>query len=212
MRILVADDHGIARQGLKALIEKQPDMKVVAQAQDGRMALQLAGELSPDIIIMDISMPELNGIEATRLVLAENPRIRVVILSMHSDKQIVREALRAGALAYVLKSHVFDELLKAIQAATANDYYLSPQIADVVIDDYTRSSDAAASAGLTGRERQILQMLAEGQTAKQIALHLGISAKTAHANRRKIRDKLGLKSTADLVKYAIREGLTSVDF
>ena len=212
MRILIADDHVILRQGLKALIEKQADMQVIGEAEDGRMALQLANDLSPDIVIMDITMPGLNGIEATRFILAEDPDIRIIILSMHPNKHIVREALKAGALAYVLKCDLFDELLKALNAAAVNEYYLSSRITDVVVDDYVRSSEAGELPELTGRERQVLQMIAEGRTVKQIALHLGISAKTADANHRKMMDKLDLTSVAGVVKYAVREGLTSVDF
>lgn len=212
MRILVADDHAILRQGLKAMIEKQADMQVVGEAEDGQMALQLVRELSPDIVIMDVTMPGLNGIEATRFILAEDPDIRIIILSMHPNKHIVREALKAGALAYVLKCDLFDELLKALNAAAVNEHYLSTRITDVVVDDYVQSSEAGELPELTGRERQILQMIAEGHTVKQIALRLSISAKTVDANRRKMMDKLNLISTAEVIKYAMREGLTSVDF
>lgn len=215
MRILIADDHGIVREGLKALLDKQSDMEVVGEAEDGQMAVALAQELSPDILVMDMSMPNLNGIEATRQILEHSPATRVIVLSMHSDKDIVKEALEAGVSAYVLKSHLFDEMLRALEAVGDGERYLSPQITDVVIDGYLGKSAGRASSGtpkLTGRERQIVQLVAEGKTIKEIARVLHISPKTADTNRRQIMNKLGLASVAELTKYAIREGLTSLEF
>ncbi len=215
MRILIADDHGIVRQGLRALLEKQPDMEIIGEAEDGTAAVRLAAELSPDVIIMDVSMPNLNGIEATRLILKKIPDVRIIALSTYSKRSFVIETLKAGALGYVLKSYLFDELARAIHAVTANEHYLSPQITDVLIEDYiTRPlpADGSASGNLTDRERQMLQLLAEGQSTKQIALSLSISPKTADANRRRIMNKLGIFSVAELTKYAIREGLTSLEF
>lgn len=215
MRILIADDHGIMRQGLRALIEKQADMKVVGEAEDGRMVVELARELSPDIIIMDITMPNLNGAGATRQILEENPDVRIIALSIHSNRRFVLEMLKAGALGYVLKSYLFDELVRAIHLVAANKYYLSAQITGVLVEDYINLPAAVgdpALGKLTERERQMLQLLAEGQTTKQIALHLNISPKTADSNRRQIMEKLGIYSVAELTKYAIREGLTSLEF
>lgn len=215
MRILIADDHGIVRQGLKALLEKQADMEIVGEAGDGPTVVRLAAELSPDVVIMDISMPNMNGIQATRLILHKVPDTRIVALSTYSKRSFVIEMLKAGALAYVLKSYLFDELARAIHAVSLNEHYLSPRITDVLIEDYinrTSTAEAGASGKLTDRERQMLQLLAEGQSTKQIALSLSVSPKTADASRRQIMNKLGIFSIAELTKYAIREGLTSLEF
>lgn len=214
MKILIVSDHGIMRQGLRALIEKQADIEVVGEAEHGPTAVRLARELLPDVIIMDIAMPDLNVIEATRLILREAPDIRIIALSMYSNRRFVVEMLKAGALGYVLKSYPFDELLKALHVVTVNEHYLSPRITGVLIKEYINhplTSETGASGRLTDRERQILQLLAEGQSVKQIALRLNISPKTADANRRQIMNKLDIFSTAELTKYAIREGLTSVE-
>ena len=215
MRILIADDHGVVREGMKVLIENQPDMEVVGEAEDGLMVTQLAKELSPDIILMDISMPNLNGVEATRLILAENPDIRVIALSVHLDKHFVTQMLKAGASGYVLKSCLFDEVLRALRMVNRNERYLSSKITDVVLDDYIHymaTYNKTAEDNLTARERQIVQMLAEGKSTKQIASRLHISPKTSDANRRRIMNKLGISSVAELTKYAIREGLTLTEF
>ena len=215
MRILIADDHGIVRDGLKSLLNKQPDMEVVGEAENGQTAVRMAEEYSPDIVIMDMSMPLLNGVEATRLILKNDPNTRVMILSMHSDRQIVKETLEAGASAYVLKSHIFDEMLRALETLANGGKYLSPQVTDIVIDDYLGKSAGEASSGtpkLTSRERRIVQLVAEGKTVKEIARILHISPKTADTNRRQIMNKLGISSVAELTKYAVREGLTSLEF
>ena len=214
MKILIADDHGIVRQGLKSLVEHQPGIEVIGEAEDGRVAVELAKELYPDVIIMDISMPSLNGMEATRLILQENKAIKVIALSMHADKHIVIEALEAGASAYVLKSYLFDELIKALETVAQNKCYLSPRITNVVIDDYVLKTKKIepAEPKLTSRERQIVQLIAEGKTIKEIARTLYISPKTADSNRRQIMKKLNISSVAELTKYAVREGLTSLEF
>ncbi|MBN2313207.1 MAG: response regulator transcription factor [Sedimentisphaerales bacterium] len=215
MKVLIADDHGIVRQGLASLIDKQLNIEVVGEAKDGREALNLARELSPDIIIMDVSMPNLNGADATRLILSENPDIRVIALSMHTEKRIVRDIIQAGAIAYVLKSYMFDELTKALEAAAAGEFYLSPRITGVVLEDYLSQGQREKKSGLvelTVRERQVLQLTAEGKTVKQIARQLHVSPKTADAARRKLMNKLDISSIAELTKYAIREGITSADF
>jgi DNA-binding NarL/FixJ family response regulator len=215
MKILVADDHGVMREGLKALIDNQPGMEVIGEAEDGQKVVQLAMQLSPDLIIMDISMPNLNGVEATRIILNENPNIRIIALSVHSNKHFVMEMLKAGVSGYVLKSSLFDEVLRAIQIVGGGDYYLSPKITDVVMDDYKyymATLDKSSEIRLTTRERQVLQLLAEGQSTKQIALRLHLNPKTADSNRRQIMNKLGIFSVAELTKYAIREGLTSAEF
>jgi DNA-binding NarL/FixJ family response regulator len=215
MRIVIADDEGILRQGLSALIREQPDMEVVGEAQDGWQAVALAKELKPDAVVMDIGMPNLNGVDATRQILAENPNIKVVALSMHPDRHYVTEILKAGALAYVLKSYFVDELIKALHAAAAGEHYLSPQITDVLVDEIVNKASVNDQNGLsrlTGRLRQVLQLTAEGLSTKQIATRLCISPKTADANRREIMNQLGIFTIAELTKYAIREGLTSVEF
>lgn len=215
MRIVIADDEGIMRQGLRALIEARPDMEVVGEAQDGWRVVELAKELTPDLVIMDISMPNLNGLEATRQILHENPNIKIVALSTYPHKHYVTEMLKAGALGYVLKSYLFDELLKALDAATNGEHYLSPKITDVLVDQFINNLSANQDDGLsklTGRERQVLQLIAEGLSTKQIALRLNISPKTADANRREIMNTLDIHSVAELTKYAIREGVTSADF
>ncbi len=215
MRIVIADDQGMVRQGLRALIEEQADMEVVGEAQDGWQVVELAKELCPDIVIMDISMPNLNGVEATRQILEERPNTRVIALSMYPHKRYVTEMLAIGASGYILKFCLFDELVKAVHAAAAGQHYLSPQITDVLVDEYVNKVSATEENGLgslSKRERQVLQLVAEGLSTKQIALRLSISQKTADANRRELMNKLGKHSVADLTKYAIREGLTTADF
>ena len=215
MKILVADDHGIVRQGLRALLEEEDGIEIVGEAENGSEVVELATKLRPDVIIIDVSMPGVNGIEATRLIIGKMPSAKIVALSTYSKRSFVAEMLKAGALGYVLKSYLFDELTRAIHAVAANKHYLSPQITDVLIEDYIDQSSGAAGADsnkLTDRERRMLQLLAEGQSTKQIAFSLNISPKTADANRRQIMSKLGIFSIAELTKYAIREGLTSLEF
>lgn len=214
MKILIADDHGVVRQGLKVLIENESDLEVVGEAEDGLIATELAKQLSPDLILMDISMPNLNGLEAARLILKENPDIRIIALSVRSDKHFVIEMLEAGARGYVLKSYLFDEVLRAIRTVGSNGRYLSPMITEVVLSDYISriAANGLDKDRLTERERQVLQLLAEGQSTKQVASCLHVSAKTADSNRRQIMIKLGIHSIAELTKYAIREGITSTEF
>jgi two-component system response regulator NreC len=212
IRILLADDHSIMREGLAALLEKQTGLTVVGQADTGRSAVRLARELAPQVVIMDISMPDLNGIEATRQILAEGPGVKVIALSMHSDRHFVRGMLKAGASGYLLKHSASQELIKAIQIVLAGRVYLSPDIAGIVVEEYKKpEQDSSIFAVLTPRELEVLQLLAEGKSAREIAdtLHLGL--KTIEAYRRQITDKMGFKSLAEMVKYAIREGLVSLD-
>jgi DNA-binding NarL/FixJ family response regulator len=213
MKVLLADDHKIVRDGLRNLLEKHADIMVAGEAEDGREALQLARKLSPDVIIMDIAMPDLNGIEATRQIVAEFPGIKVVALSMHSDKRFVSEMLKAGASAYLLKDCAFEELITAIRTIMKGKIYLSPGIAGVVIEDYIRKDSKAESTVfslLSDREREVLQLMAEGKTTKEVAAHLNLSIKTIETHRTNIMTKLNIHSIAELTKYAIREGLTSL--
>jgi len=215
IRILIADDHKIMRIGLRSLIERQTGMEVIAEAQDGRKALQLARELKPDVIIMDIGMPGLNGIEATRQIISENPVVKVVALSMHSDRRFVAGMLEAGAAGYLLKDCAFEELAQAIETVVNGQIYLSSEITGVVIGDYVRQlttrDEAGAFKTLSAREREVLQLLAEGKTTKQIASLLHVSTKTIETHRSQIMEKLNIHSVAELTKFAIREGLTSLE-
>jgi DNA-binding NarL/FixJ family response regulator len=212
IRILLADDHKIVREGLRTLIEKQPGLEVVGEANSGRMALKLALELKPDVVIMDITMPDLNGIEATRQIHSEIPGVKVIALSMHSDKRLVAGILMAGASGYLLKEDCDSgELARAIRAVAINQTYLSPKIGEVVIKDYVRQLSMTASSPfsiLTPREREVLQLLVEGKNAKEIASSLHVSVKTVETHRNKIMEKLDIRSIAELTKYAIRERLT----
>jgi two-component system response regulator NreC len=214
IKIIIADDHQIVREGLSTLLAKEPDMEVVAEAENGRKVVQLAKELSPHIVIMDVNMPDLNGIEATRQILNASPAIRVIALSMHTDRRFVVNMLKAGASGYLLKDCAFEELSHAIRLVMANKTYLSPGVSDIVIKDYVQglaTPSASAFSVLTNREREVLQLMAEGKTTSQIAEHLHISVKTVETHRQQVMHKLGIHSIAELTKYAIREGLTSLE-
>ena len=213
-KVLLVDDHAIIRQGLSSLLEKQPDIKVVGSVEDGRKAVDIARELAPDIVIMDISMPNLNGIDAARKIIGEIGDVKVIALSIHSSRHFVAEMLRAGASGYILKECLFDELLDAIKTVLNGGIYLSPRITGVVIDDYVKHLSTQyqpEGTVLTEREREVLQFLSEGKSTKQIALQLHVSSKTIESNRRNIMDKLGVNSVAELTKYAVREGLTPLE-
>jgi DNA-binding NarL/FixJ family response regulator len=215
MRILIilADDHKIVRDGLRSLIEKEDDMEVVAEAEDGRTAVLLAIQLSPHVVLMDIAMPGLNGIEATRQIIAAVPQCKVIALSMHADKRYIMEMLKAGAAGYLLKDSAFEEVAGAIRTALDNKTYLSPAVSEIVIDDYVQqlqNGDGSAFFLLSAREREVLQLLAEGNSMAQIAGRLHLSVKTVETHRLHIMEKLNTRSVAELTKYAIREGLTSL--
>jgi DNA-binding NarL/FixJ family response regulator len=210
--IILVDDHQLMRAGLRTLLDKERDWKIVAEASDGREAVKLVTRHLPDIVIMDIGMPNLNGIEATRQIRELAPRTRVVALSMHSGAQFVSRMLEAGASAYLLKDSAHEELLHAVRAVIAGQVYLSPSIAGVVIDDYVRRVGAphSESAVLTPREREVAQLLAEGRSTKEVAAQLFVSVKTIETHRQHIMEKLNINSIAELTKYAIREGLTEL--
>ena len=214
IRIIVADDHQIVRQGLRILLEAEPDMEIIAEADNGRKVLRQAQELLPDVIIMDLSMPELNGIEACRQILNASPAVKVVALSMHSDSLFVLNMIKAGASGYLLKDCALEELVKAIRIVVSHKTYLSPGVSDIVIRDFVtgwQTTNTSAFSVLSAREREVLQLMAEGRTTNQIADGLCVSVKTVEAHRKQVMTKLGIHSVAELTKYAIRQGLTSLD-
>ncbi|MFX4262848.1 response regulator [Pelotomaculum propionicicum] len=214
IRIILADDHKIFCEGLRFMLEDQPGIEVIATAPDGYTAAKMTRELSPDVVIIDIGMPNLNGIEATRRINAENQDVKIIALSMHSDKRFVAEMFKAGASGYLLKDSDFDELIIAINTVMEDNPYISPAVAKMVIKDYVKSlreDNTSVFDILTAREREVLQILAEGKNTHQIAAALYVSEKTVEAHRRQIMNKLGINSVAGLIKYAIREGLTTVE-
>ena len=238
-RVLLVDDHKIMRQGLKSLLEREGDIQVVGEAEDGRTALAMVESLKPDVVLMDISMPGLNGIDATRRTLELAPRVKVLALTAHSDRTMVREILRAGAVGFVVKDTAVDELVRAVRTAITGRVYLSPRVAGTVVEGFvkdtspdangfgggdvsTNRATAAAAAALlheppgvfarlTAREREVLQLMAEGKATKEVARALSVSVKTAETHRRAIMGKLDMHSVAELTKYAVREGLTTLD-
>jgi DNA-binding NarL/FixJ family response regulator len=202
------------RHGIRSLLEKEAGMEVLEETNNGRTAIELARNLSPDVVIMDISMHDLNGIEATRQITSELPEVKVIILSMHSDRQIIADALQAGAAGYLLKDCEFEELVRAIETVVSNRTYLSPEIADILVENFVRKSplsESTTSSVLTSREREVLQLLAEGNTTKEIAHSLCLSTKTVETHRRQMMEKLNIYSVANLIKFAIRTGLTSLE-
>jgi len=215
IRVLLADDHQMVREGLRLLLEQQEGIHVVGEATDGLTAVALARELSPDIVVMDVTMPGLNGIDATRQIINEMKDTRVVALSVHSDKRYVMEMLKMGASGYLMKTSAFDELVQAIIAVANGQVYLSPRVAGYVVDAYRgktkETEQTSAFSQLTPREREIVQLLAEGKSTKEIANQLVISQKTVDVHRQNTMEKLHLRNLADLVRYAIKEGLISLD-
>lgn len=212
-KIVLADNHKIVRDGLRCLFSNVPGMEVIGETGDGRAVLQLVRELSPNVVVMDISMPNLNGIEATRQITAEYPHVKVIALSMHSHRRFVFEMLKAGASGYLLKDCAFEELAAAIRAVVKGETYLSPRIAGIVVEGFVGSLTVISPVFslLTAREREVLQLLAEGKTTKQIASQIHVSIKTIETHRQRIMKKLNVKSVAELTKFAIREGLASLE-
>ncbi|WP_078119082.1 response regulator [Thiosocius teredinicola] len=212
-RVLIVDDHKILREGLRSLLDDAAEFEVIGEADNGRDALKLAKKLTPDIVLMDVAMSELNGIEATRQLVAMMPGIKVLGLSMHSDSRYVKRMLEAGASGYLLKENAFDELITALRAVGSNRVYVSPEASGSLLSDIAQGQavDENSDSPLTAREKEILQLIAEGNSTQVVAERLFISTKTVETHRKKIMDKLDLHSIAELTKYAIRQGITPLD-
>jgi DNA-binding NarL/FixJ family response regulator len=218
LRILIADDHEVARRGIRALLENHPGWEVCGEAKDGREAVELASRTNPDLILLDIGMPNLNGLEAARQVLAESPDIAILILTMHDSDQVVREVLRAGARGFLLKSDAGRDLVAAVEALQLQRTFFTTRVSQMVLDGFldrdprpeNDANDDEGSDILTGREREVIQLLAEGKTSKEVAVTLNLSVKTAETHRTNLMRKLGLHSVADLTRYAVRNGIVQV--
>ncbi len=211
VRIVLADDHTVMRNGLRLLLERQPNLKVVGEAADGRQAVALSESANPDVVIMDIGMPNLNGIEAARQIVSHNPRTAIAILSMHSDESYVIRALKAGARAYLLKDSAEADLLAAVRALSEGKSFFSPAISRILVEDYMRQLERHGAEDtyelLTNREREILQLLAEGRTNKEVDAMLNLSLYTVETHRTHILQKLNLHSVPELILYAVRKGI-----
>jgi DNA-binding NarL/FixJ family response regulator len=219
LRILIADDHEVARGGIRALLESHPGWEVCAEAKDGREAVELASELNPDLILLDIGMPNLNGLEAARQILAVSPDVAILILTMHDSDQVVREVLRAGARGFLLKSDAGRDLVAAVDALQRQRTFFTTRVSQMVLEGYLdrgirevrrEVSEADSCDVLTGREREVIQLLAEGKTSKEVAVTLNLRVKTAETHRTNLMRKLGLHSVADLTRYAVRNGIVQV--
>jgi len=213
LRILLADDHILMRSGLRALLERQPNLEVVGESENGRETVALAASLKPDVVVMDVGMPVLSGIEATQTIVTQNPTVAVVILSMHADESYVMRALKAGARGYLLKDSAAADLIGAIQAISQGKSFFSPKVSRILAEDYVRVLKQKGAVDtydlLTSREREILQLLAEGKTNKEVATALNISPYTVETHRSHILQKLNLHNSAELVLYAVRKGIIS---
>ncbi len=209
VKVLIADDHALVRKGLVALLEKEPGIEAVAEAVNGLEAINLVREHQPDVVLMDLAMPHMNGIDATRKLVAEHPNIHIIILSMYSERRLVMEAIGAGARAYILKDCAFTELAKAIRAVIEGDDAQAVPFSGLIISDRNDNIEpSASSAFLSARERQVLQFIAEGKNTKEIAFQLAVSIKTVETHRQNIMEKLRIHSIAGLTRYAIREGIS----
>ena len=213
IRILLADDHTILRSGIRSLLEDEPGLSVIGEAEDGRVAVSMACKLKPDVVIMDIAMPLLNGLEATRQIKMQCPDVKVLILSMHDNEEYIRQVLEAGAMGYILKDAAARELISAIKSVYRGEAVLSPAVTRLVIEDYLRwggTRPQSESDGLSPREREVLQLIAEGYTNKQIAEILSISIKTVQAHRNSLMQKLDLHDRGELIKYAIQKKIIEI--
>jgi RNA polymerase sigma factor (sigma-70 family) len=211
IRVLIADDHGVVAEGLKHLVDAQPDMEVIACVEDGREAIRMAGETRPDVVLMDLSMPELNGAEATRSIMQGDPKCRVIVLSMYAEREYVRRALKAGAVGYVVKRSAAKEVVDAIRATHAGQRYLSSRVADAMLEDSLADEKDDPLAKLSAREREVLQLIAEGRTGAEIAERLTLSQKTVETYRARLIEKLGIRDVPGLVRFAIQSGLVSLE-
>lgn len=213
IKVLLAEDHTIVRKGLRSLLANETEIQVVGEAEDGQQAVQKTVQMLPDVVVMDITMPVLNGLEATRQIKKLCPQVKVVVLTVHSTEEHIFQILRAGASAYVVKQGAVNELIEAIQTAYRGEIYLSPSLSRQLVDEYGRRVEAMEDKynKLTGREREVLQMIAEGRTNREIAGRLHITIKTVEAHRAHLVDKLGLRSIAELTRYALRKGMIDQD-
>jgi DNA-binding NarL/FixJ family response regulator len=215
IRVLLAEDHTIVRKGLRSLLDAEATISIVGEAENGRQAVEQVEQLLPDVVVMDIGMPELNGLEATRQIKKRFPDVQVLILTVHTDQEYVLQILRAGASGYLVKQAAPTDLISAIQAAHRGGVFLSPSISRKVVEGYVGRAGTAEEPDsydrLTEREREVLQLIAEGHSTRQIAEQLHVSVKTAETHRTHLMDKLGLHSTAELTQYAIRRGVISLD-
>jgi DNA-binding NarL/FixJ family response regulator len=220
LRILIADDHELARRGIRALLESHPGWEVCGEAKDGRETVDLAASMKPDIVLLDIGMPNLNGLEAARQILANSPEVAILILTMHDSDNVVREVLRAGARGYLLKSDAGRDLVAAVEALQLQRTFFTTRVSQMVLDGFLdrqspnfgaiNKNDDRAGDALTSREREVIQLLAEGKTSKEVAVTLNLSVKTAETHRTNLMRKLGLHSVADLTRYAVRNGIVQV--
>jgi DNA-binding NarL/FixJ family response regulator len=213
LRILIADDHELARNGIRCVLESHAGWEVCGEAADGREAVELAGRLKPDVLLLDIGMPNLNGLDATRQILAMTPEARILILTVHDSEQVVREVLAAGARGFLLKSDAGRDLLVAVEALQHRRTYFTPKVAQMMLDGYLRpheETSASAQCVLTPREREVIQLVAEGKSTKEVATALGLSVKTAETHRTNLMRKLNLHSVADITLYAVRNGIVHI--
>jgi DNA-binding NarL/FixJ family response regulator len=213
LRILIAEDHEVARQGIRSLLESHPGWEVCAEAKDGREAVEAAGKLKPDVLLLDIGMPNLNGLDAARQILATTPDARILIVTIHDSEQVVREVLAAGARGFVLKSDAGRDLLAAVEALQHRRTFFTPKVAQMMLDGFLRPQEETDPSGqcvLTPREREVIQLVAEGKTTKEVATALSLSVKTAETHRTNLMRKLNLHSVADLTLYAVRNGIVQI--
>lgn len=213
IKLILADDHKLMREGIKSLLEKHADLQIVGEAENGLDIIKLANEAVPDIIIMDISMPNLNGIEASRQIRAEHPEIKIIILTMHTDRRFIAEVIKAGCMGYLIKDCAFDELVNAIHSVMNGKMYISNSLSGIMVKEYIDKiyfEEVNMLARLTEKERIVLRLIAEGKNVKEAAIELGVSTKTVETHRNNILKKLDLSSVTELVKFAIKEGIINL--